>query len=154
MTPVRVALILIAICCVAAWQVTVIPESLMQMTVGATLVPGVIVGGLALVSVLYGISAWRGRQVDDSLEEGHTALPGANARLFTLLAGGALFMALVAPLGFLIPATLCGMCIARGFDAPFGGKSLLVCAAIATVFWTLFARILGVGLGPALPFGF
>jgi hypothetical protein len=154
MTPLRVALILIAICCVAAWQVTVIPESLMQMTVGATLVPAVIVGGLALVSVLYGISAWRGRQVDDSLEEGHTALPGANGRLLTLLAGGAVFMALVGPLGFVIPATLCGMCIAKAFDGPFGPKSLMICGAIALIFWTLFARILGVGLGPALPFGF
>ena len=34
MTPLRVALILIAICCVAAWQVTVIPESLMNLEVG------------------------------------------------------------------------------------------------------------------------
>lgn len=154
MTPFRVALILIAICGVAAWQVTVIPESLMQMTVGATLVPAVIVAGLALVSVLYGLSAWRGRQVDESLVEGQEALAGSQARLWIFLAGGALFMALVPFLGFWLPATVCGMCVARAFDAPWGLKSLLICGIVAAVFWTLFALVLGVGLGPALPFGF
>lgn len=154
MTPLRVALILLGVSAVAAWQVTVIPESLMQMTVGATLVPAVIVGGLALVSLLYGLSAWRGRQVDESLAEGQTPLPGANARLLHFLAGGVLFMALVSPLGFVLPATLCGMCIARGFDAAYGLKSLVICGLVAAAFWTLFAHILGVGLGPALPFGF
>jgi hypothetical protein len=154
MNPFRLALLLMAVCGVAAWQVMVIPESLMQMAVGATLVPGVIVAGLALVSALYGVSAWRGRQVDESLEEGRSALPGSNARLLTLLAGGGLFMALVIPLGFVIPATLCGMCIAKAFDGPFGMKSLLICGATAGIFWTLFAQLLGVGLGPALPWGF
>ena len=70
-------------------------------------------------------------------------------RLLGLLAGGALFMLLVAPLGFVLPATLCGMCIARAFGAPLGLKSLLICGAIAAVFWLVFARLLGVGLGPA-----
>lgn len=154
MTPLRVALLLLGLCGVAAWQVTVIPESLMQMTVGATLAPAVITGGLSLVCLLYGLSAWRGRQVDQSLAEGQTALAGAGTRMLSMLAGGALFMALVGPLGFVIPATLCGLCIARAFDGPLGAKSLLICGAIALTFWVLFALLLGVGLGPASPFGF
>jgi len=68
MTPLRVALLLAALCGVAAWQVSVIPQSLMQMTVGATLVPAVVTAGLAVLTVLYGISAWRGRQADESLQ--------------------------------------------------------------------------------------
>lgn len=154
MTPFRVGLILLTVSAVAAWQATVIPESLMQMTVGATLVPAFIVGGLALVSLLYALSAWRGRQVDESLAEGQSPLPGANARLLYFLAGGVLFMALVAPLGFVLPAAMCGMCVARAFDAPFGLKSLAICGLVAAAFWALFARLLGVGLGPALPWGF
>ena len=51
MTPSRVALIMIAICGVAAWQVTVIPESAIQMAVGPVLVPAVIVGALTLFRV-------------------------------------------------------------------------------------------------------
>ena len=153
MTPLRVALLLLAICGVAAWQVTVIPKSLMEMTVGPTLAPAVIVGTLALVALLYGLNALRGREVDLSHAPDQQPLPGANTRLLTLLAGGGVFIALVIPLGFVIPATLCGMCIARAFDAPFNVRSLLVCGAIAAVFWVVFARLLGVGLGPALPWG-
>ena len=153
MTPLRVALLLLAVCGVAAWQVTVIPASLMEMTVGATLAPAVIVGALALVALLYGASAARGLQVDESRTPGQEPLPGANGRLLSLLAGGGIFMALVIPLGFVIPSTLCGMCIARSFDAPFNARSLLICGAIAAVFWIVFARLLGVGLGPALPWG-
>lgn len=153
MKPLHVALLLLGVSAVAAWQVTVIPSSAMQMTVGATLVPAIVVGLLALVALLYGISAWRGRQVDESLEPDQTPLPGSRARLLYLLGGGAAFMALVAPLGFVIPAALCGMGVARAFDAPLGVKSALVCGGIAAVFWFVFARLLGVGLGPALPFG-
>ena len=153
MTPLRVALLLLAICGVAAWQVTVIPKSLMEMTVGPTVAPAVIVGALALVALLYGVSALRGREVDVSQAPDQQPLPRANARLLYLLAGGAAFMALVIPLGFVIPATVCGMCIARAFDAPFNARSLLICGAISAVFWTVFARLLGVGLGPALPWG-
>ena len=154
MTPLRVALILAALCGVAAWQVGVIPESLMQMTVGPTLVPAAVVGGLAVLTLLYGLSAWRGQQADESLQEDQQPLPGANRRLAFLLGGGLAFMVLVVPLGFVVPGTLCGMGVARAFDAPLGLKSALLCGAIATLFWLLFAQVLGVGLGPALPWLF
>jgi hypothetical protein len=57
-------------------------------------------------------------------------------------------------LGFVLPATACGMCVARSFDAPFNAKSMLICAMISVTLWALFAKLLGVGLGPATPFGF
>jgi len=151
MTPLRIAFILAALCGVAAWQVSVIPQSLMQMTVGAMLVPAAVVTGLAVLALLYGISAWRGGQADESLEEGQTPLPGANQRLLFLLGGGLAFMGLVMPLGFILPATLCGMGVARAFDAPLNFKSFTLCGLIAAVFWVVFARVLGVGLGPGLP---
>lgn len=151
MTPLRVAIALAILCGVAAWQVSLIPESLMQMTVGPTLVPAVVVSGLALLALIYGISAWRGQQADESLAEDQSPLPGANFRLLSLLAGGFAFIALIAPLGFVIPGTLCGMGVARSFDAPVNTKSVLISALIASTFWLLFARILGVELGPALP---
>ena len=151
MTALRLAFLLMALCAVAAWQITVIPESLMQMTVGPVLAPAAIVGALSLVAALYGVSAWRGRQVDVSQAPGQEPLPGANTRLLSLLAGGATFILLVIPLGFVLPATLCGMLIARAFDAPLNAKSALICGLIAAVFWIVFAPLVGVGLGPALP---
>ena len=154
MTPLRLAFLLLALCGVAAWQLSVIPPSLMQMTVGPVLAPAAIVVALTLVALLYGLSAWRGRQVDLSQGDGQEALPGSTTRLLSLLGGGVVFIVLVIPMGFVLPATLCGMCIARAFDAPFNCKSLLICGLIAGVFWFVFARLLGVGLGPALPWLF
>ena len=151
MTPFRVALLLLTLCGVAAWQVSVIPESMMQMTVGPVLAPAVIVAALSAFAVLYGVSAWRGRQTDESQAPDQSPLPGANVRVLSLLGGGVAFITLVIPLGFVIPGTLCGMGVARSFDAPLGLKSALVCAAIASLFWFVFAQLLGVGLGPALP---
>ena len=151
MSPVHVAILLVSLCGLAAWQVTVIPESLMQMTVGPVLAPGVIVAALSVMALLYGLSAWRGRQTDESHGPDQSPLPGAHTRMLSLLGGGVAFMALVVPLGFVIPGTLCGMGVARAFDAPLGLKSALVCGAIASTFWFVFAQLLGVGLGPALP---
>lgn len=154
MTPLHVAIALALLCGVAAWQVSVIPESLMQMAVGPSLVPAVVVGGLSVLSLLYGISALRGRQVDESHAEDQSALPGATTRLLSLLGAGVAFMLLIGPLGFILPGTLCGMGVARAFDAPLRFKSFAICAAIASSFWLLFAVVLGVGLGPALPWLF
>jgi hypothetical protein len=154
MTPFRVALLLFILCGVAAWQVSVIPESMMQMTVGPVLAPAVIVAALSAFAVLYGVSAWRGRQTDESQAPEQSPLPGANVRVLSLLGGGLAFITLVIPLGFVIPGTLCGMGVARSFDAPLGLQSALVCAAIASTFWLVFAQLLGVGLGPALPWFF
>lgn len=154
MTPIHVAVALALLCGVAAWQVSVIPESLMQMAVGPSLVPAAVVGGLSLLALVYGISAARGRQVDESSAPDQSALPGATTRLLSLLGGGVLFMLLIGPLGFIVPGTLCGMGVARAFDAPLGLKSFAICAVIATSFWLLFAVVLGVGLGPGLPWLF
>lgn len=154
MRPLHVGLLLLIISAVAAWQVTVIPQTVMQMTVGASWVPAAVVGGLTLVSLLYGLSALKGHQVDESHEPDQSPLPGGSQRVAFLLGGGVVFMVGVGALGFVIPAALCGMGVARAFDAPLGLRSALICSAIASAFWVLFAQILGIGLGPALPGGF
>ena len=151
MTPLRVALILLALCAVAIWQALIIPESLMQMSVGPTLVPKVVVACLTVLAALYGLRAAQGLEADEAQTEGQDALPGSSVRAVSLLLGGVAFMVLVGPLGFIPAGTACGMGVARSFDAPLGLKSLLICAALASAFWILFAVILGVGLGPGLP---
>ncbi len=153
MTPWRVSLVLIGICLLAIWQVTVIPESAIQMAIGPQWMPAVIVALLTLCCLAYGLSAFRGHQVDESQHDEQTPLPGSGRRMIFFGAGGVAFMVGVGPLGFWAPATLCGMCIARSFDAPLDAKSLFICGVIAAVFWLLFAHVLGVGLGPATPWG-
>lgn len=154
MNPVRVGLLFAFICVVAFWQLGAIAESAIQMTVGPSAVPKAVVALFVLMTVLYLLSAWRGHQVDESQAPDQSALPGSGRRISTLFAGGLLFIAGVSWLGFVIPATACGMCVARSFDAPFGAKSAAICMGVSTVLWILFAKLLGVGLGPATPFGF
>lgn len=154
MTPFRVAAVLAVICLVSAWQLTVIGTSAIQMAVDAKAVPTAVVVLIALLTILYGISAWRGRQADESLEPDQSPLPGSGRRMLSLLGGGVALMVGLPWLGFVLPATVCGMCVARSFDAAFGVKSAMICGVISVCFWVLFAKILGVGLGPASPFGF
>jgi hypothetical protein len=60
---------------VAGWQVGLIPESAIRMSVGPALVPGLVVGMLGLAAATYAVSAWRGRQpMDDDAEPGSLAL--------------------------------------------------------------------------------
>ena len=151
LAPRLVSLALAAAWCVAAWQVFLIPESAIQMAVGAREVPAAVVLLLGLLIALYAVSAWRGRQPDEQGEGGKEPEPGAAARVLWLLAGGAAFMALVPLLGFVAPATLCGVGVARSFDAPLSWRTVGVCLLIAGVFWLVFAAGLGVGLGPAAP---
>jgi len=153
MTPVRVGAVLAVICAVAFWQLGDIGQSAIQMAVGPSAVPRAVVGLLALMTVVYTLSALRGRQADESLEPEQSALAGARLRMLSLFSGGLIFMAGVTWLGFVLPATCCGMCVARAFDAPLGRKSALICLGIAVTLWLLFAKLLGVGLGPATPFG-
>ena len=150
MTPARLAVFLLLLCAAAAWQVTQIPQSSLQSAVGPVLVPALVVGGLGVLALAYGASALRGRQPDESHVAGQEALPGASARLLSLLGGGLAFGLLVGWIGFVVPATLCGMGVARAFDAPLGWRSAAVCGAVALAFWLVFALWLGVGLGPAL----
>jgi hypothetical protein len=150
MTPVRLALLLAVLAAVAAWQVTVIPQSAIEMTVGAQEVPALVVALLAATVALYALSAWRGQQRDEAAAPEQGALPGAGRRMGFLLAGGLAFMVTVAPVGFVAAGTLCGVGVARAFDAPLDLKTLMICAALAGAFWLLFGQLLGVGLGPAL----
>jgi hypothetical protein len=150
MTPIRVSLLLGLVCLVAGWQVAQIPQSAIEMAVGPSLMPALIVAGLSLVSLLYGISAYRGLQSDDAADPEHAAVSGSTTRLLFLLGAGVVFIGLVGLVGFIPSAILCGVLIARAFDAPINLKSFLICGAIVIFFWFLFSKILGIGLGPAL----
>jgi hypothetical protein len=154
MTPLRLAWLLLALVAVAAWQVTVIPASTLQSTVGAILVPAVVTATLGLLGLLYAVSSAKARQHDEAADPDLAPLPGANARMLWLLGGGLAFMLLVRPFGFVLAGTLCGIGVARAFDAPLGARSVSMNLVIALAFWLLFAQVLGVGLGPALAWPF
>ena len=148
-TALAISAVLALLVGVAAWQVTRIPESAIRMAVGPSLVPALVVAAFAVTVGAYAASLWKGRQPLETDPE-----PGASVRVLSLVGGGVAFVAGVTWLGFVIPATLFGMGVARAFDARLGWRAALVCACISGAFWLVFAGVLGVGLGPALPFGF
>lgn len=149
--PRLVSLLLGVAWCVAAWQAFLIPESAIQMAVGARAAPLAVVAFLGVIVLAYALGAWRGRQPDQLAEGGQEPLPGAAARMLWLLGGGLAFVSLVQTLGFIVPAALCGVGVARAFDAALSWRTGVICLIIAAVFWVVFAAGLGVGLGPALP---
>jgi hypothetical protein len=154
MKPSHVGGLLAVVCAIAFWQLGAIGTSAIEMSVGPAAAPAAVVALLALMTAIYTVSAWRGQQVDESSAPDQSALPGSGVRLACVFAGGLLFIAGVAFLGFVLPATACGMLVARAFDAPFHVKSALICGSISSVLWLVFAKVLSVGLGPATPFGF
>ena len=87
-------------------------------------------------------------------QEEEQPLKGGAKRVSFLLGGGLAFILLTKLIGFLIPATLCGLGVSMAFDAKLNIKTLLMVLAIAGAFWTLFSAILGVDLGPLVNLSF
>ena len=146
--------LLLALCAIGIWQTTIIPESTMYSEVGPILAPSVVVGILTLLGIIYLLSSIKGKAPDCIESEDEVPLEGGNNRIFYFFASGMLFILLIKPLGFLIPATICGVGVARSFDAAFNVKTFTICTAITLAFWGLFSALLGVDLGPLfkLPF--
>jgi hypothetical protein len=149
-----VASFLLVFCGVAVWQVFSIPESTMYSEVGPVLAPSILVGLLSLLGVFYLLSAIGSKAPDCVHQEEERPLPGSSRRVLCLLGGGFAFIFLTKLIGFLIPATLCGLGVSMAFDAKFKIKTILMVLAIAGAFWTLFSAILGVDLGPLVNFSF
>ena len=146
--------LLLALCAIGIWQTTIIPESTMYSEVGPILAPSVVMGILTLLGIIYLLSSIKGKAPDCIESEDEVPLEGGNKRIFYFLVSGMLFILLIKPLGFLIPATICGVGVARSFDAAFNVKTFAICTAITLAFWGLFSALLGVDLGPLfnLPF--
>ena len=146
--------LLLALCAIGIWQATIIPESTMYSEVGPILAPSVVIGVLTLLGIIYLITSLKGQSPDCIDSEDDVPLEGGSQRIFYFLVSGMLFILLVKPIGFLIPATICGIGVAKSFDAPLNIKTISICLVITLAFWGLFSALLGVDLGPLfkLPF--
>jgi hypothetical protein len=149
-----VASFLLVFCGVAIWQVFSIPESTMYSEVGPVLAPSILVALLSLLGVFYLLSSISSKAPDCVHHEDERPLPGGSRRVMYLLGGGLAFILLTKLIGFLIPATLCGLGVSMAFDAKLNFKTILMVLAIAGAFWTLFSALLGVDLGPLIQFSF
>lgn len=146
--------LLLALCGIGIWQTTIIPESTMYSEVGPILAPSVVIAALTILGIIYFALSIKNKNPNCTEDEDGVPLQGGNQRIFYFLIAGMTFIILVKPLGFLIPASMCGVGIAKSFDAPFKLKTFFICTSISLAFWGLFSALLGVDLGPLirLPF--
>jgi hypothetical protein len=131
-----------------------IPESSMYSEIGPVLAPAVVIGTLSCLGIIYFIQSLKGRSPDCVENPDDVPLEAGNTRVLYFLSSGILFILLIKPIGFVIPATICGTGIARSFDAPINLKTILICLIITLSFWGLFSAILGVDLGPMFDISF
>jgi hypothetical protein len=113
-----------------------------------------VIGVLTILGIIYFLSSVKGESPDCINTEDEKPEPNGNSRVIYFLASGLFFIILIKPIGFIIPATLCGVGIAKAFDASLKAKTFFVCGSISLIFWGLFSALLGVDLGPMvkLPF--
>jgi len=148
------SILLLGLCGIGIWQVLIIPESSMYSEIGPVLAPAAIITALTLLGIIYFLKSIQGLSPDCIENEDEIPLENGNKRIFYFFASGMVFILLIKPIGFIIPATICGTGIARSFDAPINPKTILICLLITLGFWGLFSAILGIDLGPMfdLPF--
>lgn len=141
-------LILLALSLVAGWQVTVIPSPPVYAEVGPHLVPGVSAVFLTLLALAYLLADRQGLSVDASDDPDERPHEGANKRL--LWYGlGLLALIVLIPIAGLGPACAFAFAgIAKAFDSRRTAADLAMGAVFTTLCWLLFAKGLGVQLGP------
>jgi hypothetical protein len=142
--------LLLVLCAIGIWQTTIIPESTMYSEVGPILAPSVVIASLTVLGIIYLILSMKNKNPDCIESDDGVPIEGGNQRVFYFLIAGMVFILLIKPLGFLIPATICGVGIAKSFDAPLNIKTFVICSSISLAFWGLFSALLGVDLGPLI----
>ncbi len=146
--------LLLVLCAIGIWQVTVIPESTMYSEVGPILAPSAVIAALSVLGFIYLTLSMKNKNPDCIESDDGVPIEGGNKRVFCFLIAGMVFISLIKPLGFLIPATICGVGIAKSFDAPLNVKTFVICSSISLAFWGLFSALLGVDLGPLIRLSF
>lgn len=151
-----VALFVLALGGLAAWQASVIPTSPIYAQVGPKAVPYLVAAALLLLGAALTAAALRGGWSRD-IEELQGA-PPANLRALGLLLAGLLAnLALIGPFGFTIAATAQFALVAAAFGSRSHLRNLGIAFAVALGAYALFVKLLGVNIGAgvveALVFG-
>ncbi|MGL4440582.1 MAG: tripartite tricarboxylate transporter TctB family protein [Bosea sp. (in: a-proteobacteria)] len=141
-----VALGVVALAAVVLWQAYSIPVSPIYAKVGPTLVPimaglGLLVFGAALL-----FSALRGGwQTDDE-----KAITPDKMALGWVLAGLALNVLTIGPLGFTLASILLFVCVTKGFGSQNMARDAAIGAAFALIAYLGFAKTLNINIGSGI----
>lgn len=138
-----IALGTVALALIAFWQAASIPVSPLYAKVGPTVFPYLTAGGLLLLGLGLCIAAARGGWQPDEEKE---ATPDKLA-LGWMLAGLALNLILIGPLGFTLASIVLFVCVARAFGSTDPMRDAAIAAIFALVAYFGFVKVLGINIG-------
>jgi putative tricarboxylic transport membrane protein len=138
-----IALGVLAMAAIVLWQAWSIPVSPIYAKVGPTLVPIMAGLGLAVFGVALLISALRGGWQPDE----EKALAPDRLALGWVLAGLALNVLTIGPLGFTLASVLLFVCVTRGFGSRNMVRDAGIGAAFALIAYLGFAKTLNINIG-------
>lgn len=140
-----VAIGMIVLGLVAAWQTTQIPQSA-YAAVGPRVFPWVAATMLIVMGVALAIAAFRGGWKDEAPEFGEVDWTGG----LWLIGGLVANVALIDHLGFILASTVLFACTARGFGSTRIARDVAIGFALAFVAYVGFDRVLGYKIGIGL----
>lgn len=151
MKPTRLAAwILIGLGLLAAWQVSLIPAPPVYAELGPRFAPAVSAALLTALALAYWFADRKALNVDTLQDPEEGPLEGAASRIQWYALGLASLIILI-PIAGLGPAGAVAFAgIARSFGSQRSLVDLAVGAAFTGLVWVLFAKGLGVQLGPLM----
>jgi putative tricarboxylic transport membrane protein len=136
----------VALALVVLWQTYEIPVSPLYAKVGPTVVP--VISGLGLLG-FGGALLWSALHGGWQPREEREAAPDRTA-LFWVLAGLALNVVTIGPLGFTLASILLFTCVARAFGSRAPLRDAGIGAVFALIAYIGFAKTLSINIGSGL----
>ncbi len=131
---------------IVLWQAWSIPVSPLYAKVGPTIVPVISGLGLLIFGAALMLSALRGGWQPD----GERLFAVDRLALGWVLAGLALNVLTIGPLGFTIASILLFVCVTRGFGSRQIARDAAIGAAFALIAYLGFAKTLNINIGAGL----
>jgi putative tricarboxylic transport membrane protein len=141
-----IAVGVLALAGVVAWQTVLIPVSPLYAKVGPTVMPAMAALGIAVLGLLLLAAALTGGWQPGAEKE---VAPDRTALLW-VAAGLALNVVLIGPAGFTIASVILFACVARAFGSRSALRDIGIGAAFALVAYFGFAKTLGINIGSGL----
>jgi putative tricarboxylic transport membrane protein len=137
-----IAAVLAAIAAVVFWQTAQMRVVATYAQVGPTTFPYIVAAGLAVLSIITAISAWRGKFPERERDN--------YAPLLWIVGGLVVQMLLLDSVGFSIATGILFAATAKGFGRGPIWKTFPIGAVFSFIIWLIFARVLQLSL-PAGP---
>jgi putative tricarboxylic transport membrane protein len=139
------ALGVVALAGVVAWQTAAVPSSPAYAQVGPKVFPAGVAVGLLVLGLALGWQALTGRRNGD--DDAEDTVPVDWHALAWLGAGLVLNVALIGVIGFVLSSTILFVCVARAFGSRRPARDAAIAVLFSLVTYIGFDRVLGISIG-------